>query len=117
MVQALAAPQLAQHLQQLARAVRRRDQRDRLAARVLAPASEQPLRPGVPGANHPVERHADDRVLGRLDDRRPLDARPLPPAVLGHVAEDQDGADDLLAGVTDGGGAALDRPLAAVAGD
>ena len=78
-------------------AIRRNDERDVAADRLLRRVAEQPLGGGVPALDDAVERLADDRVVRGLDDRREqprveqaagLASLQSPP--LGDVAEDQD---------------------------
>ena len=82
-----------------------------------ARVAEEPLGPGVPRADDAVERLADDRVVGRLDDGRQPRLGLLGPPALGDVAEDQDRPDRGPGLVPDGGGAVVDGPLRPVPGD
>ncbi len=97
--------------------LRRDDQGDRPADGLLGRVAEEPLGPGVPRADDAVERLADDRVVGRLDDGRQPRLGLLRPLALGHVAEDQDRPDRGPGLVPHGGGAVVDRPLGPVPGD
>ena len=76
----------------LVQPLRRDDQGDRPADGLRGRVAEEPLGPGVPRPDDAVERLADDRVLGRLDDGRQPRLGLLGPLALGDVAEDQDGA-------------------------
>ena len=51
-------------------AILRNDERDMAAHRLLRGVAEQALGGGVPALDDSVERLADDRIVGRLDDRR-----------------------------------------------
>ena len=73
--------------------LRRDDQGDRLADRLVGRVTEKALGPGVPRSDDAVERLADDRVLGRFDDGGQPRADLLGPPALGDVAEDQDRPD------------------------
>ena len=66
---ALARAQPRQDHLLLARALRRNDHEDRLADRLVGGIAEQPLGALVPGEDPTVQRLADDRVVGRIDDR------------------------------------------------
>ena len=96
-------------------------QRDMAANRVAGGMPEQPLGRGVPALNDALERLADNRVVGRFDDRREqprrhqlvrLFALELP--LCGDVSEDQHASRDAAALVPDRRGAVVDRALSAV---
>ena len=64
------------------------DQMDRLANRLLGLVAEEPLGPGIPGEDPPLERLADDRILRRLNNRGQKRLGLVSPALLADIAED-----------------------------
>ena len=70
MVDALATPKLLHDPGQLVRAVFRDEDRDRPAHDLFGRVAVDPLRSFVPAGDDSVERFSDDRVVGRVDDRR-----------------------------------------------
>ena len=101
MVDAPPGPQARDDLVLLAEALGRDHQRDVAADRLLGGVAEQPLGGRVPALDRAVERLADDRVVGRFDDRRELARREQSGLLLvlelplrGDVAEDQHAARD-----------------------
>ena len=107
----LAAAEPVQDVALLVQPLGRDDQGDRPADGLGGGVAEEPLGPGVPRPDDAVERLADDRVVGRLDDGGQPRLGLLGPLPLGHVAEDQDRADRARGPVPDRGGAVVDRPL------
>ena len=97
--------------------LRRDDQGDRPAYGLLGGVAEEPLGPGVPCPDHALERLADDRVLGRLDDGRQARLGFLRPPALGDVAEDQDRPAPGPGLVPHRRGAVVDGPFGPVPGD
>ena len=55
--------------------IRRNNDRDRFLDRFFRRVTEETFRPGIPTGNDSVEVFANNRVAGRLNDRRQLPAR------------------------------------------
>src|SRR5205823_1757893 len=91
----LAAADAREHLFLFGATLRRQDERDRLAERLRLAVAEEPLGALIPGADHAVERAADDGVAGGLDDRREARLYLLGALLLGDVDQHVDRADDL----------------------
>jgi hypothetical protein len=117
MLDALAAPRAREDVGEFTRALRRDDEGDGAADDILGRVAVEALGGRVPARHRAVERLADDGVGGGLDDGGQPLARDLGLAAVGDVVEDEDDADGLPAPVFDGGGAVVNRRLAAVARD
>src|SRR5690606_11256694 len=74
---------------------------DGLADGLLGGVPEDPLGPGVPRRDHPVERLAHDGVVGGGDDGGQQGLRALGRLLPGDVHEHVDGADDLAVAVAE----------------
>jgi len=71
-------------------AIGRDDQEDRLADGLDRRVAEQTLGGGVPAGDRSVQLTADDRVVGRLHDRRQQRAHLLGVVARGDVGDDRD---------------------------
>src|SRR5262245_51065202 len=90
------------------------EDRDVLTDGFRSRVTENLFCPTIPAGDHSIERFADDRVIGRLDNRRKVRARELGSPPFGDVAKYQNDSRQAAACVADRCGAVIDGDLAAV---
>lgn len=103
MLEALSTPELGEDLLLLVVQFRRNDPRDRLADHLLWRVAEDAGRPGVPRGDPPLQGLADDRIVGRGDNRRQARRVDLRLRALGHIDQQVDRADHLARGIAQRG--------------
>ena len=112
MVDPLAAAYALQNAAHFIEAIRRHENRDRLADDLLRRVAEDPLRAGVPGGDDAVQIFADDRVVGRFDYGGELRCSLLGLLALADVARERQV--ERLAALAERAGADLDGERGAV---
>ena len=101
-VHRLSATDAPQDVGLLAMSIGRDDQQDGLADRLGRGIAEQSLGPAIPGGDDPVQRLADDGVVGGVHDRRQAAARLFRAEAVADVPDDLRGSGDLACRRPDG---------------
>jgi len=101
MIDSIATPQASEHPSLFVVALGRNEQQDRVPDDFVRPIAEETFRAGVPADDGTGQILADDRIVGRIHDRR--DARSQDRGFLGDrdVAGDLRSADDMSRAVFD----------------
>src|SRR5438105_1145165 len=83
----------------------------------MGSVAKESFGPGIPRADDAIERFADDRIIGRLDDGRQERLGLLRPPARGDVAEDEDRPEHRATLATNGCCTVVDGPFRPVPGD
>src|SRR6185312_12051108 len=115
MLDALATTQLRENELFLGLQLRWNKRGDRLANDFLGAVTEQPRSPCIPRSDHAVERLADDRIIGTIDDRRKPCPAVLSLTLLRDVAKDQHHPEQLAVRQANRGSTVVDSNLSTIA--